>query len=118
MFGQGLVSSVDNFGVTGDAPSHPELLDWLAVDFMENGWTMKRLHRMIVMSNVYRLDSDPAANPLVAKKGPVDPLKIDAFNRGDHIGALSDRVRAEAISRLLGFGYAGKGASNGGILLH
>jgi cytochrome c553 len=80
-FVEGFVSSVDDLGNMAEKPSHPELLDYLASEFMENGWTMKRLHRMIVMSNVYRLDSDPTANPLVQKKGLVDPLKIDASNR-------------------------------------
>ena len=80
-FGRGIVNTPGDFGMLGERPSHPELLDYLAAEFMENGWTMKRLHRMIVMSNVYRLDSDPTANPLVQKKGPIDPLKIDASNR-------------------------------------
>ena len=80
-FIEGFVATADDLGNMSEKPSHPELLDYLASEFMENGWTMKRLHRMIVMSNVYRLDSDPTANPLVAKKGPVDPLKVDAGNR-------------------------------------
>jgi Protein of unknown function (DUF1553)/Protein of unknown function (DUF1549)/Planctomycete cytochrome C len=80
-FIEGFVATADDLGNMSEKPSHPELLDYLAVDFVENGWTMKRLHRMIVMSNVYRLDSDPTANPLVAKKGAVDPLKLDAGNR-------------------------------------
>jgi cytochrome c553 len=80
-FIEGFVLTADDLGNMSEKPSHPELLDYLATDFMENGWTMKRLHRMIVMSNVYRLDSDPTANPLVVKKGPVDPLKVDAGNR-------------------------------------
>ena len=80
-FIEGFVITADDLGNMSEKPSHPELLDYLANDFMENGWTMKRLHRMIVMSNVYRLDSDPTANPLVVKKGPIDPLKIDAGNR-------------------------------------
>jgi cytochrome c553 len=80
-FIEGFVATADDLGNMSEKPSHPELLDYLATDFMENGWTMKRLHRMIVMSNVYRLDSDPTANPLVAKKGAIDPLKIDAGNR-------------------------------------
>ena len=80
-FIEGFVATADDLGNMSEKPSHPELLDFLASEFMENGWTMKRLHRMIVMSNVYRLDSDPTANPLVAKKGPIDPLKIDAGNR-------------------------------------
>jgi len=80
-FIEGFVATADDLGNMSEKPSHPELLDYLATDFMENGWTMKRLHRMIVMSNVYRLDSDPTANPLVVKKGPIDPLKVDAGNR-------------------------------------
>ena len=75
------MNTPDDLGNMSEKPSHPELLDYLATDFMENGWTMKRLHRMIVLSNTYRLDSDPTANPLVAKKGPVDPQKLDAGNR-------------------------------------
>ncbi len=80
-FGEGFVNTPDDLGNMSEKPSHPELLDYLATDFVENGWTMKRLHRMIVLSNTYRQDSDPTANPLVAKKGPVDPLKLDAGNR-------------------------------------
>jgi mono/diheme cytochrome c family protein len=63
LFGQGLVSSVDNFGVTGDAPSHPELLDYLAARFMENGWSVKKLVRTLVLSRAYQLSAQaPAAN--------------------------------------------------------
>ncbi len=53
-FGRGIVATPGNFGRMGSAPTHPELLDWLAVDFMEQGWTLKRLHRMIMTSSVYR----------------------------------------------------------------
>ncbi len=57
LFGAGLVTSPDNFGQGGDAPTHPELLDWLAAGFVENGWSTKALVREIVMSRAYRLDS-------------------------------------------------------------
>jgi hypothetical protein len=60
-FGQGLVRSVDNFGKTGDAPTHPELLDYLASEFTNNGWSIKNLHRMMVLSNTYRMSSEPSA---------------------------------------------------------
>jgi hypothetical protein len=53
-FGQGLVSTVADFGVKGERPSHPELLDWLARDFMDEGWTLKRFHRLILNSTAYR----------------------------------------------------------------
>ncbi len=53
-FGRGLVRSTTDFGTFGDRPSHPELLDWLADDFVRNGWKMKRFHKLIVMSTVYR----------------------------------------------------------------
>lgn len=53
-FGRGLVKTVGDFGMQGELPSHPELLDWLAVDFRENGWNVKRLVKMIVTSTTYR----------------------------------------------------------------
>jgi len=56
-FGKGLSLTSEDFGTRGEKPSHPELLDWLAADFMDNGWRMKRLHRLIVTSSVYRQSS-------------------------------------------------------------
>lgn len=62
-FGRGLVKTQEDFGLQGELPSHPELLDWLAVRFMEDGWSMKKLHRLIVLSHTYRQSSrdQPAA---------------------------------------------------------
>jgi cytochrome c553 len=80
-FGEGFVVTPDDFGNMSQKPSHPELLDYLASEFMASGWKLKALHRLIVTSNVYRLDSNPSANPLIAKKSAVDPLKVDAPNR-------------------------------------
>ncbi|HEX5051244.1 MAG TPA: DUF1549 and DUF1553 domain-containing protein [Planctomycetota bacterium] len=57
LFGRGLVRSVDNFGALGDAPSHPELLDWLARDFEANGWSCKHVLRRLVRTRTYRQDS-------------------------------------------------------------
>ncbi len=57
LFGRGLVSTVDNFGATGSRPTHPELLDYLAVEFMEDGWSMKGLIKRITMSKAYRMSS-------------------------------------------------------------
>ncbi|MCX7422139.1 MAG: DUF1553 domain-containing protein [Planctomycetia bacterium] len=56
-FGTALVPSVANFGLNGKKPTHPELLDWLAVEFMESGWNMKHLHRLMVTSSTYRRSS-------------------------------------------------------------
>ena len=56
-FGEALVPSVANFGLNGQQPSHPELLDWLASELVENNWQMKHLHRLMVQSATYRMDS-------------------------------------------------------------
>ena len=64
LLGQGLVLSVDNFGVTGDSPSHPELLDHLAQRFMRNGWSVKKLVRSIVLSRAYQLGSETPSEHL------------------------------------------------------
>jgi hypothetical protein len=69
-FGTGIVKTSGDFGMQGDLPSHPELLDWLAVDFMENDWDMKRLVKQIVMSATYQQTS------IVTK----DHLQIDPEN--------------------------------------
>ena len=56
-FGRGIVASLDNFGIVGERPSHQELLDWLAVEFMESGWSTKKLHRLIMTSEAYKMAS-------------------------------------------------------------
>lgn len=53
-FGKGIAENTNNFGVTGRQPTHPELLDWLAMNFMENGWSLKAIHRLIMSSDVYQ----------------------------------------------------------------
>ena len=57
-FGRGLVSTPSDLGHRGGLPSHPELLDWLTTQFVDNGWSMKKLHRLFMTSNVYRLSSE------------------------------------------------------------
>ena len=73
LMGRGIVATPGNFGRNGSPPSHPELLDWLAVDFMENGWSVKRLIRTIMTSSVYRQAlRQPNGAPGVA----VDPQNL------------------------------------------
>ncbi len=67
-FGRGLVDTSEDFGAQGDAPSHPELLDWLAAEFMRQGWSLKAMHRLIVNSATYRQSS--ALTPALLEKDP------------------------------------------------
>lgn len=71
-FGKGIVETENDFGTQGLPPSHPGLLDWLAVEFMENGWSLKQLHRLIVTSATYRQSSH--ARPELAVKDPNNKL--------------------------------------------
>jgi hypothetical protein len=65
-FGKGLVRTPSDFGIRGDRPTHPELLDYLAVEFMQNGWSIKRLHRMIMLSATYQQSSEASSKALGA----------------------------------------------------
>ncbi|HEY2839341.1 MAG TPA: PSD1 and planctomycete cytochrome C domain-containing protein [Pirellulales bacterium] len=82
-FGRGLVASSNDFGTQGDKPTHPELLDWLAREFIRQGWSQKQLHRLIVTSATYRQSS--AARPELAER--------DAYNT---LLARQNRQRVEA----------------------
>jgi hypothetical protein len=71
-FGRGIVETENDFGLQGAAPSHPELLDWLAVEFMEKGWSLKELHRTIALSATYRQSS--VNRPDIREKDPNNVL--------------------------------------------
>ena len=91
-FGTPLVASVFDFGINGKAPTHPELLDWLAVEFMDSGWDQRHLHRLIVLSDAYRLlSSTPETSDLTKQNSAIDPenLTLWRFN--------SRRLEAEAV---------------------
>jgi hypothetical protein len=79
-FGAGLVKTVNDFGTKGDRPSHPELLDWLASSLVENGWRLKPLHRLLVLSNTYQQSSRSPAAALAARNDPENRL-LWRFNR-------------------------------------
>jgi hypothetical protein len=87
-FGVGLVATPDNLGQSGAKPSHPELLDWLACRLVEDGWSIKAIHRLIVNSAVYRQASslaDRGSRIAVSKENPQsavrDPQSVDPDNR-------------------------------------
>jgi len=96
-FGRGIVSSLDNFGKLGAAPTHPELLDWLAVELVENKWSTKHLHRLICASTAYRQSSiktkraelkDP--DNLLLSRMPM--RRLDAEELHDGLLAISGRL--------------------------
>jgi hypothetical protein len=82
-FGRGIVSTPDNFGRSGALPTHPELLDWLAREFVDSGWRFKALHRLILNSSVYRQSSqEPAESTCAgAAGGPTSASIVDPDNR-------------------------------------
>ena len=106
IFGTGLVKSAEDFGIMSDAPSHPALLDWLAVDFRDNGWDVKRLMRLLVTSETYKqsaaltkesLDRDPE-NRLLSR-GP--RFRMDAEMVRDYAlassGLLSPKIGGPSV---------------------
>lgn len=91
-FGRGLVASVGNFGLQGDPPTHPLLLDWLAEDFRAHGWDVKRLNKMIVMSKTYQQSSDLSD----------DAIARDSANRwyarGPRYRMTAEQIRDSSLS--------------------
>ncbi|MDR3622720.1 MAG: PSD1 and planctomycete cytochrome C domain-containing protein [Paludisphaera borealis] len=100
LFGAGLVRTTDNFGTTGEAPTHPELLDWLAIRFVEDGWSTKSLVRRIVLSRTYRLasvdaPSGRAIDPENRLLGRANRRRLDAECLRDAMLSASGRLRYE-----------------------
>lgn len=77
-FGEGLVRTPDNFGKTGDKPSHPELLDFLSREFVKRGWSIKAMHRLLMLSGTYQMASN---NPNLADNADSDNRLLTRFNR-------------------------------------
>jgi len=99
-FGEGLVRTPNDFGVMGTKPTHPELLDWLAVWFMENGWSVKKLNALIAGSNTYRMSK--AANAKYVAEDPENMLlwrvpykRLEAEAILDSMAAVSGRLNAK-----------------------
>ena len=89
-FGEGLVSTPSDFGVMGQSPSHPELLDWLADRFVADGWSLKKLHRLVMSSNTYRMSKK--SNPEYAAKDPENLLLWRLPYRRLEVEPLRDSV--------------------------
>jgi hypothetical protein len=92
VFGTGLVRTAGDFGVTGELPSHPELLDWLAVEFRESGWDVKKFFKLIVTSAAYRQSAAVTAEK--REKDPQDRL----LSRGPHYRMDGEMVRDYALA--------------------
>ncbi|MFN7920264.1 MAG: DUF1553 domain-containing protein [Bryobacteraceae bacterium] len=97
-FGQGLVRTADNFGKTGERPTHPELLDWLALEFIKSGWSVKAMHRAMLLSDAYRMAS--TEDPKTAQADPRNELlhhmpvrRLEAEAIRDAILAVSGSLR-------------------------
>jgi mono/diheme cytochrome c family protein len=86
-FGRGIVRSSSNLGTQGDKPTHPDLLDWLASEFIASGWRLKSLHRLILNSDAYKMSSKPDAKALAA-----DPMN-DSFWRFDMRRLTAEEIR-------------------------
>jgi hypothetical protein len=91
-FGRGLVKTTEDFGVQGEKPTHPELLDWLARDFIESGWDVKRMMRLIVTSATYRQSS--VIPPGMAERDPENKL----LARGPRFRIPSWMLRDQALA--------------------
>ena len=96
-FGRGIVRSPNNFGQLGERPTHPELLDWLAAELVRDGWRLKTLHKLIVMSNAYRQSS--LSNDSGAKADPnndlfwrFNPRRLSAEEVRDTVHATNGRL--------------------------
>ena len=103
-FGQGLVGSTDNFGVLGDRPSHPELLDWLARRFIAEGWSVKEMHRLIMSSAAYQRSSQPTAATRRSNADPENKLLAHFPIRRLEAEEVRDAVHfvAGALDRMMG----------------
>ncbi|WP_339729428.1 PSD1 and planctomycete cytochrome C domain-containing protein [uncultured Gimesia sp.] len=91
-FGRGIVSTINDFGTQGEPPSHPELLDWLATQFRDHNWSLKQLHKLIVMSATYRQSSH--TRPELAERDPYN-IWLSHQNR---LRVESEIIRDQALS--------------------
>ena len=92
IFGRGLVETPEDFGTQSEPPTHPQLLDWLATEFMESGWSMKRMHKLIVMSAAFQRSSAISSESL-----QLDP-KNKWYSRGPRFRLPAESIRDNALT--------------------
>jgi len=96
-FGRGIVETENDFGTMGRLPTHPELLDWLAVDFMEHGWSLKHLHQLIVTSTTYQQSSSRAVVKGSTSASSSSPsLSPDQVDSNNYLLWRQNRLRLDA----------------------
>ncbi len=105
-FGEGIVRSTDNFGLLGERPDNPALLDWLATRFVDSGWSMKAMHRLIMLSSAFQMNSTP--NPPHAEVDPENRLlwrmnrrRMEAEVIRDSLLAVSGRLDGQGGGRAM-----------------
>jgi len=98
-FGEGLVRSSNNFGFTGEKPTHPELLDWLAIQLIDSGWSLKHIHRLILTSTTWQQSSRHPEQPRLAQKDSANRFlwrsnrrRLDAESLRDALLAASGEL--------------------------
>ncbi|MFO0851694.1 MAG: DUF1549 and DUF1553 domain-containing protein [Gemmataceae bacterium] len=96
LFGTGLVATPADFGATGERPTHPELIDWLATDFTASGWSLKRVYRQIALSATYRQTSGPAGTDDARLLAYVPRKRLDGEALRDAVLAVSGRLNPTA----------------------
>ncbi len=110
-FGEGIVRTPSNFGLKGERPTHPELLDWLAKEFVRGGWSVKRMHRLILTSAAYRRSS--IAEARLAEKDPENRLLGRQNRRRLEAESVRDALLAVSGALDLEMGGQVKGAAQG-----
>ena len=102
-FGRGLVETAEDFGARGEPPTHPELLDWLATEFIRNGWNLKAIRKLIVCSATYRQSSairhapGGTSDSGLAKSQPVDPKNL-LLSRAPRLRLPAETIRDQALA--------------------
>jgi hypothetical protein len=102
-FGRGIVGTPNDFGRMGERPTHPELLDWLANQFVSGGWSVKKMHRLILLSSTYQQSSAPPENAVAQQKDPDNRLlwkfsrrRLEAEEIRDAMLAVAGNLNPEA----------------------